>query len=105
MWDYERPRLWGKIIVVLAAVMIIVSIPIAAARQTTYEWRCATYFEGYCEFWHSVPVDVPSPIVGAGYLLAFIGLVLGVAGFTAYIYYDLKMKTAPHAWTLYPPPP
>ena len=96
-WDYERWRLWSKIIVVLAVVTMLASVPIVAARQTTYETRYITDSEGHPLYETRVPVDSPSPIAGAGYFVVLFGLVLGIAGFTAYIYFDLKVKTAPRS--------
>ncbi len=95
--DYERGRMWSKVIVILAVVTMLASVPIVAARQTTYEMRRVFDSGGNFLYDTRVPVDSPSPIAGAGYYVVFFGLVLGIAGFTAYIYFDLKMKTAPHS--------
>jgi hypothetical protein len=94
--DFERRRLWAKITMALAVLIVLVSIPIAAAKETVYESRCVGDWTGDCPYRIGAPVDRPAPIASLGLVTAPIGFLLGAAGFVAYIYYDLKVKTSRH---------
>jgi hypothetical protein len=96
--DFERRRLWGKIIMALAFLVALISVPIAAARQTTYEWRCTANLNDRCTRTELMPVVSAAPTASAGLIVGFIGFLLGVAGFIVYIFYDLKVKTARHGF-------